>query len=223
MSKPTKLKPKKLKSKLILSLLSLGLILSATGWGVYSYYQNQQAKAATLTATSISPNQGYATGGQTVVIDGDGFMKEVAFTQISAGFGHACAIASDDKTYCWGSNYSGQLGDGGTNIRQDTPVAVSLPTDVTFSCIAAGASHTCALGSDSRAYCWGDNYKGQLGSGLDGGNEILFDAGIDSKIPAAVQMPVGVVFSQIVAGGDFTCALDSDNRAHCWGSDSPDS
>jgi len=32
--------------------------------------------------------------------------------QMSAGYQHTCAIASDDQAYCWGDNSHGQLGDG---------------------------------------------------------------------------------------------------------------
>jgi len=37
------------------------------------------------------------------------------FTSIVAGTHHTCGIADDGKTYCWGSNVYGQLGNGVTN------------------------------------------------------------------------------------------------------------
>ena len=40
-----------------------------------------------------------------------------------------------------------------------------MPANVTFSGLAAGGSHTCALGSDGKAYCWGTGGTGQLGNG----------------------------------------------------------
>src|SRR5206468_198107 len=47
----------------------------------------------------------------------------VAFIQISAGRYHTCGVASDNRTYCWGNNGSGQLGDGSTTNRTaPTPV-----------------------------------------------------------------------------------------------------
>jgi alpha-tubulin suppressor-like RCC1 family protein len=40
-----------------------------------------------------------------------------AFVQLSAGWGHVCARTTDGAAWCWGSNGTGQLGDGSTNAR----------------------------------------------------------------------------------------------------------
>ena len=34
---------------------------------------------------------------------------------------------------------------------------------MTFRALAAGSDHTCGIGTDNHFYCWGDNFKGQLG------------------------------------------------------------
>ena len=52
---------------------------------------------------------------------------------INAGVEHTCALAADDSIWCWGSNASGQLGDG-TNTDRLTPVqVVQMPV---FDCAA---------------------------------------------------------------------------------------
>ncbi|MEU4163463.1 fibronectin type III domain-containing protein [Actinoplanes sp. NPDC026670] len=133
----------------------------------------------------------------------------VTFTQLIAGTDHTCGLGSDSKTYCWGSGGSGQLGDGSTSSRS-TPVAVSAPAaGVTFTQLAAGYGHTCGLGSDSKAYCWGRGGAGQLG-----------DGGATNRLtPVAVNAPAaGVTFTQLTARSDQTCGLGSDNKAYCWGS-----
>ena len=38
------------------------------------------------------------------------------FTAISAGNHHTCAIATDQRVYCWGLNSNGQLGSGATSV-----------------------------------------------------------------------------------------------------------
>jgi alpha-tubulin suppressor-like RCC1 family protein len=34
---------------------------------------------------------------------------------------------------------------------------------MTFRALAAGAEHTCGIGTDNHIYCWGDNKARQLG------------------------------------------------------------
>ncbi|MFN5677972.1 MAG: RCC1 domain-containing protein, partial [Roseiflexaceae bacterium] len=128
------------------------------------------------------------------------------FTQISAGGSHTCALTSLGAAYCWGWNTNGQLGDGTTTDRS-APVAVSMPTGVTFTQIDAGQAYTCALTSAGIAYCWGKNSVGQLGDGTT----------TDRSIPMAVSMPAGVTFASISAGYTHTCALTSAGAAYCWG------
>ena len=91
----------------------------------------------------------------------------ISLTQITtAGGVYTCALGSDAKAYCWGHNIRGQLGNNST-AKALTPVAVhqgQIPTGVSLTQIAAGDIHTCALSSDAKAYCWGNNVYGQLGN-----------------------------------------------------------
>jgi alpha-tubulin suppressor-like RCC1 family protein len=76
---------------------------------------------------------------------------------------------------------------------------------LTFTTVSAGASHTCALTSGERAYCWGDNSEGELGS----------SDRIDSPVPVAVAG--GLTFLSIDAGVEFTCGVTTGGEAYCWG------
>ena len=130
----------------------------------------------------------------------------VTFLTLVAGYGHTCALGNDDKTYCWGQGYDGQLGNGTVDNRT-SPTPVSVPAGVTFSGLTAGTFHTCALGSDSKTYCWGNGDNGRLGDGL-----------INRRLtPTEVSVPAGVTFSNLSAGYRHTCALSSDGKAYCWG------
>jgi len=136
----------------------------------------------------------------------------VTFSSISSGGAHTCAIGSNNKGYCWGDNGYRQLGDG-TTTQRTTPVAVSqgaIPVGVTFSSISAGSSHTCAIGSNGNAYCWGFNSSGQLGDGST----------TQRATPVAVSMPFSITFSSISCGNTHTCAIGSNGKAYCWGSNS---
>ncbi|WP_050725372.1 Ig-like domain-containing protein [Vulgatibacter incomptus] len=80
---------------------------------------------------------------------------------IAAGEEHTCALDSTGSAWCWGGNWSGQLGRPGG----DSSVPVLVSGDLTFRAIAARADQTCAVATDESIYCWGDNWGGQLGIG----------------------------------------------------------
>jgi alpha-tubulin suppressor-like RCC1 family protein len=134
------------------------------------------------------------------------------FVSIDAGAAHTCAITSAGEAYCWGRNDRGQLGDG-TTTASAVPVA-AVTGSLTFQLIAAGGfsiGHTCALTDLGAAYCWGDNERGQLGTGT---------SDLDAH---ASPEPVsgGLVFKGLTAGlGRHSCGLTDLGAAHCWGENS---
>lgn len=86
---------------------------------------------------------------------------------ISAGTGaHSLALKSDGSVWTWGSNSSGELGNG-TTSNSFTPVQVIGPggsgTLSGIVAISAGRDHNLALKSDGSVYAWGSNSNGQLG------------------------------------------------------------
>ena len=126
-------------------------------------------------------------------------------TQITAGDRHTCALRQTGTITCWGSNNSGQLGNGTTDSSW-VPVEVQGITDATQ--ITAGIEHTCALRQTGTITCWGRNFHGQLGNGQSG-------SGADSSVPVEV---FGITdATQITAGGEHTCALRQTGTITCWG------
>ncbi len=125
---------------------------------------------------------------------------------VAAGSSHTCALTSGGAVWCWGSNSSGQLGDGSFLPDARTPVAVSgLGSGV--AAVAAGASHACAVTSGGAMWCWGDDYYGQLGDGTR-----------TTRQPTPV--PVSGLGSGVVAlaaGSSYTCAVTGGGAVQCWG------
>ena len=129
----------------------------------------------------------------------------VAIASIPTSTGaHACALRSDGKVRCWGSNTGGKLGDGTTTSRT-SPVAVSGITTATQ--IAVGGTHTCALLADGTVKCWGANDQGQLGDGTT----------TNRSTPVSVTGLTGVTVTALAAGYQHSCALISDGTVKCWG------
>lgn len=136
-----------------------------------------------------------------------------SFAGISAGWQHTCALGWDGSAWCWGSNEHGQLGNGGTDTRQDRPVRVAAPEGVVLTQISAGSDETCALTSDGSAWCWGSDQWGQLGDGCEPSDGACPDA----RSPVRVEIPPGLTFTSISVGSGHVCALASDDSAWCWG------
>lgn len=133
------------------------------------------------------------------------------FTSIASSATHACALASDGTAYCWGSDGTGQLGNGtGITSTLSAPSAVTMPTGKFFTRIDGGTGHTCALASDGAAWCWGDDASGQIGNSTTTGTQAA---------PVAVSMPSAKRFTAVSTGAEHTCALSTEGLAYCWGSD----
>ena len=131
-----------------------------------------------------------------------------AFTSISAGTRHTCALDSAGKAWCWGSDYYGQVGDGAAS-QADKVAPVPVAGGHTFVSISAGRGVTCALDRAGKAWCWGWAYYGQVG------DAVVTQA--DRASPVAVVG--GHTFTRITTGGYVSCALDPKGEAWCWGSD----
>jgi alpha-tubulin suppressor-like RCC1 family protein len=93
--------------------------------------------------------------------DVSGFPTGSGVTAISAGTSHTCVLEAGGIK-CWGSNSSGQLGDG-TGMTRTTPVeVVGFPSGSGATAVDAGAWHSCAI-QGGAVRCWGSNLWGQLG------------------------------------------------------------
>jgi alpha-tubulin suppressor-like RCC1 family protein len=83
---------------------------------------------------------------------------------ISAGGLHTCAVTTGGAAKCWGHNVFNQLGNASTIPSTLVPVAV-VGLSSGIKSVAAGGTHTCAVTTDNRVKCWGDNENGRLGDG----------------------------------------------------------
>ena len=82
-------------------------------------------------------------------------------TAIAASSGHTCAVTTAAALKCWGSNGTGELGDGTTATRLAPVDVIGLGSGVRS--IGAGGSNTCALVIGGGLKCWGRNTLGQIG------------------------------------------------------------
>lgn len=127
---------------------------------------------------------------------------------LSTGGSHTCAVNVSGQLLCWGSNESGQLGSGHSGLYKWNSTPTRVSTNLTFTMVTAGESHTCATTSSGATYCWGAGYFGELGHGSLGEQA-------ERTTPASVSG--GLRFHQVSAGFRHTCAVTPDDIAYCWG------
>jgi alpha-tubulin suppressor-like RCC1 family protein len=128
------------------------------------------------------------------------------FSALAAGRLHACGVLQSGRVACWGWNADGQIGNGESGSEAVGPTLVEGLDKILD--VAVGMGHSCARRSGGRVYCWGNNESGQLGD----------DSFVTSPFPVQVVELTGVV--DLSAGGDHTCAVNSDrgtSRVYCWG------
>jgi alpha-tubulin suppressor-like RCC1 family protein len=123
---------------------------------------------------------------------------------VSAGTDHSCGVSDAGAAYCWGSNFSGALGDG-SKTNRTTPVAVT--GGLAFRSVSAGSAHSCGVTVANEAWCWGRNDFGGLGIGA--ADTLLH--------PAPVRVSGGLAFAYVGAGSYSSCGLTTSGRVYCWG------
>ena len=127
------------------------------------------------------------------------------FRMVSAGFTSTCGVTLGGLGYCWGETHAGQLGIGNTDSDSRVrPTAIA--GGLTFKDIRVGFIHACGVTLDNKAYCWGANDNGELGSVLDN---------FAQRTPALVAG--GLAFRALEAQYYRTCGVTTANAAYCWG------
>jgi alpha-tubulin suppressor-like RCC1 family protein len=132
------------------------------------------------------------------------------FKSISAGKYHTCGLTENGEAWCWGLNSTGQLGAFTDNIGVGVPVRVG--GGMPFKMITAGELHTCGIGMDDGAYCWGINQFGVLGV-----TEVTSTCGGSPCSPTPVRAVGTRTFVTLDAGASHTCGTETGGATVCWG------
>jgi cysteine-rich repeat protein len=161
------------------------------------------------------------TGSSSDIGDGPGEMPPATIDvggtpiQLYAGGDYNCVLLGNGELRCWGSNGTGQLGQGhngnvGNNPGQMPPPVTNVGGQIAQ--LALGSHFACALLVNGELRCWGNNSQGQLGQGHT--NNI--GDGPGEMPPPAVNVGVGNIV-QVGSGSAHTCVLLDNNKVRCWG------
>lgn len=132
--------------------------------------------------------------------------------KLSAGVYSTCAINSNKRLYCWGSNSSTQLGQGSkAKFSYGTrPYPVKGMKAVPVG-VSNGYSSGCSLLVTGSITCWGKNKSGALGSANLGGFA-------RSSQPAASLISPWTTPSNQSTGANHFCFRDNNATVKCQGS-----
>jgi alpha-tubulin suppressor-like RCC1 family protein len=134
------------------------------------------------------------------------------FTSVSAGLLATCGMSTDGAAYCWGWDQWDQGGDG-TRVTGPAPTPVATPPDLVT--VVAGAVTGCGLDPIGAAYCWGTF---PIGRGQAGNGNPIGEPTPDAVIGGHAFTWVGSSDANNIF--QFTCGIDTDGAAWCWGSNS---
>jgi len=139
----------------------------------------------------------------------------LVFRSIATASDEVCGVTLTNRGYCWGSDVSGQIGDGeGSDLCQYAcrKVPTPLAGDLDLSTISVGAEHACGVTLGGVGYCWGTGVYGVLGVPEELCNQDV------ARCAAPVAVSGGLTFSSIQAGNEHTCGLTTGEVLYCWGS-----
>ncbi|WP_395683344.1 hypothetical protein [Dokdonella sp.] len=176
--------------------------LAAGGWHSCALVATGGVKCWGANGSGQLGNGTYAS--QLVPVDVVGL--GAAAIAIAAGDDHTCAVLETGGVKCWGSNGSGQLGNGS---YLGSPVPVDASWLLGARAVAAGFDYTCTLVDGGAVTCWGTNGFGQLGDGVTQGRR-------PTPWPTVAGLDSGV--ASISAKSSHTCAAMLVGKARCWGS-----
>jgi alpha-tubulin suppressor-like RCC1 family protein len=154
----------------------------------------------------------------TVVCDGTESPPEGDMIQVATGHLTSCALDSDQKVSCWGSDVDESISGRPTGDERF------------YQIVSEGLYETCVLNESGLFQCWGGSWWDFNKSGdyiqidvsqyafcaVDTAGQV--DCWEYSYEQPAISVPDGD-YVQVSAGYDHACAITREGGVQCWGSD----
>jgi alpha-tubulin suppressor-like RCC1 family protein len=129
---------------------------------------------------------------------------QTGFTRLASGSRGSsyCALDAAGALFCWGDNYSGNLGDG---TKTDVAAPTAISPGAAWASISMGDSHTCGVRTDGSLWCWGDAFYGQTGHGDTAETLVPTRVGTDTD------------WASVAVHWGASCGLKKNGALFCWG------
>lgn len=144
--------------------------------------------------------------------------------KMSLGSHQGCVILDNDKIKCWGRNWRGVLGIGGSNALGDQAsemgdnlAYIDVGTNRTSKELEMTYNSVCTILDDDTVKCWGGNEDGQLGYGdLNDRGDQVNEMG--DNLPV-VDLGTGLHAVSLFSHSNSTnvCAILNNGDLKCWG------
>ncbi len=157
------------------------------------------------TLTPSRPGCTFAPASATFTMDVSNATQSFTATlapRITMGCYHGLVLKADGTVWAWGTNGSGELGDGTTTSRT---TAARVPGLDHVVAVSAGSGHCLAVKADGTVWAWGDNQTNQLGDGTTS----------DRLSPVQVSGLTNIV--AVEAGYLHSLALTATGGLKAWG------
>ncbi len=160
--------------------------------------------------------------------DGDMWWAGIGYQRID-GLGLKYPVNSEYKFPLWGNLYPIKNTTGTRWEKSARPEVLETSNSISK---VKNYYHSCAIDTDGRLFCWGNNNSGELGIGVSNTRIVSYPVPVtDLKgFPKeeTIQTIPGTRWIDVAVGNlpvdtdysGFTCAIDSNNDLWCWGANS---
>jgi YD repeat-containing protein len=128
--------------------------------------------------------------------------------QVEGGFFHVAAIKTDGTLWTWGAAFSGELGNGTTDVDAYTPIT-TFAGGTDWKQVSAGRGNTAAVKTDGTLWTWG--FNGFNPDGSLGNNN-----GEPTSTPVTTFVG-GTDWKQVVCGANHMLGIKTNGTLWSWG------
>jgi hypothetical protein len=122
------------------------------------------------------------------------------FSEVAHAGQQWCALDDAGAVACW------EVPAADVTVVTSTPVIGAPPLRGLDGAFVLSPSW-CGIAPDDRAWCWGSNAYGLMGTGAS-----------PTRIETPAPLPTEARFAQVSVGGGHYCGLDVEGVVWCWGS-----